>query len=313
VETVKREHVADVFRPPAQCYTLTLHLGRYPACETSDSPTTTIWVAGWVPSFTVTDRPSIGRRELYLDLNWRVDGRLVNGSQRVPPLGHPDPRENFIHDYAIYDSPIFDIDHCPEDQFIWQHLWDACGVAAGKSTETDIAEALWMGLNGTIRVPPPPEGPECICWPRSSANFQEVWLGAVTNPVEGQSHSKGGCCCRAEGMREVIQVLGVQDYTTICGVNEKPEPNAGKVPYFGECEVCGQVWRAWYVDGVANVWQGACRSHGDHTVAYSPNGRLEGTYYEIYKNYLKPNLIWANRETGEECTHLSAPEGPEPP
>ncbi len=294
------EHVADIFQPVTQHYKLEFALDRYPECETADTPTTTVSIlgndvpfTGWEGYAWVNTRTCMGRGHYAVNLTFRVDGRQVNGTQRIPQ----DVTREF-YDYAIYDSPS-----CPSQEFTWQHLADGCLLVGCKSTETEIADAVYGGVNGHIST-------GCIC----GESFQYIWLGAITDPVEGVPHRDGMCCCRAKGMSQVMQVLGVPQYTTIVYVNERPEPNAERLAPDGTCTVCGLVYRAYWA-GFWNNWLGACRSHGEKSIAYAPSGSYKGNYYQIYTDLAQDfGFVWVGDDTNEECTHgLPAPPPPPDP
>lgn len=72
----------------------------------------------------------------------------------------------------------------------------------------------------------------CICGSGFLVNFDAA-MGRY--PSTGD---KGMCCCRAEGLDCVLNVLGIGPYTHDY-VNENPEPNPQLV-YTAHCAICGK-------------------------------------------------------------------------
>ena len=189
--------------------------------------------------------------------------------------------------YAIYGTPS-----CGGANFTKSHIDDAVGWALDQSSEADIAHKVMCDVNDAISS-------GCIC----TNSFEYIWQG-----VRGD-HNNGMCCCRAKGMSEVMQALGVPDYATIVYVNERPEPGVkGMNPdSYVYCSVCGK-WcarGAWW-GGFWNNWEGACRSHDVGSTCYAPAGEFEGTYDQIRTAFGPYYWVWGSAQSNT-CSHLSPP------
>jgi hypothetical protein len=192
--------------------------------------------------------------------------------------------------YAIYNSPT-----CGSANFTTSHIDDAVGWAFDQISESNIAHEVMCNVNGGIST-------GCIC----NASFEYIWQGA-----RGY-HNDGMCCCRATGMSEVMQVLGVPGYTTIVYVNERPEPGV-KGPNPDEpgeyCTNCvSWCYRGAWWGGFWNNWEGACRSHDAGSICYAPAGspHFDGTYNQIRNTFGPYYWVWGTNQS-DICTHLPPP------
>lgn len=249
VETCTRLTAADKFASSGS-YNLTLELARYPSCSTEQTPSTE-WGSlgesqdGWSPAaFTESCQPRVGWQEYAADLTFKVTNRLC-ASQMM----------GWIYEYDIFGDFA-----CPQQEFTAAHLDDAVGWGSGQSIEPAIAEQVCDSINGDI------SSSGCVC---DTDSFQQLWEGAAG------LNNHGMCCCRAKGMVEVLQVLGlgtyVQDY-----VNERPEPNA-KMIDTATCATCGFCRRQAWGGGILNGWQGVCKKQNGAT-CYSPQGPHVAVY-----------------------------------
>lgn len=283
----ERRYISDAF-PPQQSYHLVCSLARYPACETTQSVTTTASllnssedITGWLPHIVVLNRTSVGSRQYTVGFTFAVEGRQVGETQTVPQSGN-------IMDYAVYGAHT---SSCPEDQYTQPHLADATTWGEGQSDEAGIANAILYAVNPLITS-------TCCC----PSTFAWHWNAAK------RLYNDGMCCCRAMGMSVVMQLLGVEDYTTICRVCEEPEPHTEYAVASTTCATCGSVQRK-YRDGmVYYVWEGVCRSHGDGSLCYGPAGiggtRVVGTYAQV--RAALGTFYWVN-DYNVVCTHLPPP------
>lgn len=127
------------------------------------------------------------------------------------------------------------------------------------------------------------------------------------------SPPRGMCCCRAEGLDCVLNVLGIGPYTHDY-VNEHPEPNPSQLVYKSYCSTCGEwCWRKYWA-GFCNNWEGVIKAGGTGSTCYAPaeppSCRDEGTYSEI-DNDIATNLgyDWYYSPYGQNntCPHLPDP------
>ena len=281
-EVCTRKAVADVFHPATEHYTLTFTLGRYPQCDTEVTPNTDITigaldpenVSGWTPAVDVPDETTVDHVTYMIGLAFKSGTTTVDNTQSITGF----------HEFDIYGN--YD---CVQAQFTKSHLEDACYWGDGNSAEGDIAEQVMQRVNGAITS-------GCICY----SSFEYIWEGARGD------HSNGMCCCRAKGMAEAMDVLGVDDYDTICKVNEMSEPNTSGSIYSDYCSQCGKnvYRRAWH--GFWNNWEGACRSDGAGSESYAPAGPYMGTYSEIRTAFAPSQWTWGDGQY-DTCPHLSAP------
>ncbi len=208
--------------------------------------------------------------------NWSFSGDGTNWSSAGTSGAHKV--------YAIYNSPT-----CGSSNFTESHIDDAVGWALNQSSETAIAHKVMCDVSGAITS-------GCIC----SSSFEYIWQGARGD------HSDGMCCCRAKGMSEAMQVLGVSDYTTLVYVNERPEPGVKGPSYTDYCPICEEVGRGAWWAGFWNNWEGACRSHGAGSMCYAPAGEFEGTYDQIRNDFGPYYWVWGPNQA-DICTHLPPP------
>lgn len=199
-----------------------------------------------------------------VNIDWDVRVDSPDGDGYYRDAGN----SNGLAYYVIYDSP-----KCDAANFTCSNLQGAVGkVGANKTTEAQIASSANDNVGSLVLD----EG-GCIC----ESGFQVNFDGAMgTYPTSGKT---GQCCCRAEGLNCVLQVLGIGPYTHVY-VNEIAEPNENKGYYSFTCQTCGSCARA-YWDSFWNAWEGAIRSGGAGTQCYAPaNGGIpidEGTYAQI--------------------------------
>ncbi|HUW20716.1 MAG TPA: hypothetical protein VMW16_15570 [Sedimentisphaerales bacterium] len=125
--------------------------------------------------------------------------------------------------------------------------------------------------------------------------------------------NKGMCCCRAEGLNCVLQVLGIGPYTHDF-VNELAEPNPnGLRPPDQYCTTCNATCYRLYWDGFWNNWEGVVKAGGTGSTCYAPaNGSIsidEGTYSDIQSHIASDcGYYWEwGPSLGDICTHLPPP------
>ncbi|MBN1506835.1 MAG: hypothetical protein JW955_08315, partial [Sedimentisphaerales bacterium] len=194
--------------------------------------------------------------------------------------------------YVVWDSP-----KCATAHYTKANINNAVSLASDENTEAAIASKANDNVGAGVFS-------GCICASGFQANFDAA-MG--TYPPAAP---KGMCCCRAEGLNCVLQVLGIGPYTH-CYVNEKPEPGT-KTTYPGDCAICGRVYRC-YWDGFWNNWEGVVRAGAAGTQCYAPaNGSIpidEGTYTQI-RTSIAANLGFAWKKGPlhtDVCTHLAPP------
>lgn len=198
--------------------------------------------------------------------------------------------------YAIYDSP-----KCGDSDFTDSNIDGAIGKATGENTDTEDRIASKANDNVGDNVY---EG--CIC----GDGFQKNFDAAMGNyPASG---NKGMCCCRAEGLDCVLNVLGIGPYTHDY-VNEHDEPNTNKLVYISHCNICNKDVIRNYWDGFWNNWEGVVKAGGVGSTCYAPaNGSIsidEGTYSQIDSAIATDcGYYWQwGPNFGNICPHLSAP------
>jgi hypothetical protein len=199
--------------------------------------------------------------------------------------------------YAVYGPPV-----CATSNYTKTNLAEAVSTALGESTQSGIASKANDNVSGYA-----PQGGGCIC----SDGFQKNFDAAMGRyPSSG---NQGMCCCRAEGLDCVLNVLGIGPYTHDY-VNEHPEPNFGKLVYYHDCPICGvRVWRN-YWDSFWNNWEGVVKAGGSGSTCYAPaQGSItidEGTYTE-FDNRIAIDTWGYHWQKGplftDQCTHYGPP------
>jgi hypothetical protein len=125
------------------------------------------------------------------------------------------------------------------------------------------------------------------------------------------SPPRGMCCCRAEGLDCVLNVLGIGPYIHDY-VNEYFEPNYNKEADRSYCPICDKVVDRTYWDSWWNYWEGVIKK-GYGLTCYAPAsggiGMDEGTYDDIvlaidtncgfYWSYVNATLF------SQKCPHLA--------
>lgn len=195
--------------------------------------------------------------------------------------------------YAVFGAP-----ECGFSNYTKSNVDEAVGKASGESTESSIASKANDTVGDDVYS-------GCIC----GDGFQKNFDAAMDRyPLSG---NKGMCCCRAEGLDCVLNVLGIGPYTHDY-VNEHPEPNPQNV-YYHDCPICGvRVWRK-YWDSFWNNWEGVVKAGGSGSTCYAPaNGAIsidEGTYSEINsKIAIDCGYYWQKGPLFTDiCTHYGPP------
>ncbi len=231
-----------------------------------------------------------------------VDESTVQWQWKVKAFGNCSVAEININTsgphtiYTIYDNPV-----CSASDFVKDNLDGAVAKAIGESTESGIASTANDNVGDNVYQ----YGGGCIC----SDGFQKNFDAAMGSyPSSGD---KGMCCCRAEGLDCVLNVLGIGPYTHDY-VNERPEPNP-KYIYVDHCNICGKDVFRNYWDGFWNNWEGVVKVGGTGSMCYVPaNGSIsidEGTYSAIDSAISSDcGYYWQwGRNFGDTCPHLGAP------
>jgi hypothetical protein len=260
--------------------------------------------AGGYGTYGKSGHASIGR----LPDTINIETRLLNWSYLVP-----DGSWTWI---LMQDSPtgphtlytVFGPPKCERyEDYTKSNLAEAVGKAIGGTDEPNIASKANDAVDPNIYG-------ECMCASGFQANFDAA-MGR--HPPSGPW---GMCCCRAEGLNCVLEILGIGPYTHVW-VNERAEPgNSEQIP--ASCATCGTVYRGYWAgpveSGFWNNWEGAIRSRGAGTRCYSPvslsDGFDEGTYAEYQAKlssdygfyWVKyPGKVWTDR-----CPHNLPPPSP---
>ena len=197
--------------------------------------------------------------------------------------------------YQVFGAPT-----CGSSNYTKDNIDDAVSKATGENTESGIASKANDNVGDTVY-----EG--CICGDGFQKNFDAA-MGDY--PPSGD---KGMCCCRAEGLDCVLNVLGIGPYSHDY-VNEHDEPNPSKLVYYHDCPTCGKrVWRK-YWDGFWNSWEGVVKAGGNGSTCYAPaNGAIsidEGTYSQIDSAIATDcGYYWVYSPYGQYdiCPHLPDP------
>jgi hypothetical protein len=197
--------------------------------------------------------------------------------------------------YRVYGDPC-----CPSQYYTKDNIKKAVEKAVGKTTESEIASKANDTVDDTLDA-------NCICYGGFQKNFNAAM--GIYEPNE----DKGMCCCRANGLGCVLQVLGIGPYTQDF-VNEKPEPNPdGETPDDQYCSTCNKTCFRAYWDGFWNNWEGVVKAGGTGSMCYAPaEGSLsidEGTY-DDFDNAIANDCgyywAWGNART-QVCPHLPDP------
>jgi len=281
--------VADMMRPVQQYYLLKFTLGRWPRCDTAQTPRVSVeWTYGlsdlleaeadgWVVSMWVPDFQCVKWDWYSMYISFTVGGRGVPRGHRLPVSIYED-----IHQCCVYGAPLCPVEERDILRFHKACEWGQCG-----SEEAEVAHNVMWRVNDQIT-----QG--CICpdGPWSTEWDDNVWDNAIPG-----SASQGMCDCRAHGMMLALQVLGTPMYYRVY-VNEFPEPGE-KGFYPGElvwCDGCEE-WvarAAWHANGWNNFEGGCQKAEGQ--VCYAPAGRYEGTYAEICQAYGPWRWAYRNEE-----------------
>lgn len=162
----------------------------------------------------------------------------------------------------VYGAPI-----CGANNYTKANILGAVNKASGESSESGIASEANDNVGSEVFS-------NCICGDGFQKNFDAA-MGSY--PTSGY---KGMCCCRAEGLDFVLNVLGIGPYTHIY-CNEMPEATWATSTHrcIGYCTTHGVVTRAFYAANIWNRWEGAIRSGGTGTTAYAPGG---GTFEDTH-------------------------------
>jgi hypothetical protein len=200
--------------------------------------------------------------------------------------------------YTVFGAPKVSYGNYTKSNLI-----EAVGKATGESTEAEIASTANDNVGASVYG-------RCIC-----ANGFQVNFDAAMGRYPA-SDPKGMCCCRAEGLDCVLNVLGIGPYTHDY-VNECPEPNPHYV-YYNECTICDETVVRNYWDGFWNNWEGVVKSGGTASTCYAPSegsiGIDQGTYSQIdaaiaancgyYWRYLDAE----SDDESAKCSHLQPPQ-----
>jgi hypothetical protein len=209
---------------------------------------------------------------------------------------------------------VFGENTCPDVNYTAINIKKAVEkVGSGKSTEAEIASSANDNVYGVCKTgcmcktdPSDPNNPYC-----QDLGFQANFDAAMG--VLPSTPPKGMCCCRAEGLDCVLNVLGIGPYTHDY-VNECAEPNPSGSVYYHDCPTCGvRVFRG-YWDSWWNVWEGVVKAGGTGSKCYAPaNGAIsidEGTYAQIRSKIISDcgGFHWYNGPLDTDiCTHYGAP------
>ncbi len=298
--------VADFHRPVTQYYKLTFTLGRWPSCQTTQTPRLNVnWTyllsgdtlqaegSGWVVAFWVPDFTCVSWDSYHMDLSFYVKGRFIHTAHRVPVN-----EIKIIDQYHTYGMPLCPVEERDTTRFFWACEWGQYG-----SEEADVAHNVMWKINDRITR-------GCICpgeW--SSAWDDYIWSNAIPG-----SASDGMCCCRAHGMMLALQVLGTPLYQHVY-VNEFPEPGENEAYPGDEGQYCQQCdatcWRqAWWgaPDPFWNNYEGACEKDLQPLgwTCYAPAGHFEGTYLQIRQAFGPWYWVWGSGQ-GDICPHMAPP------
>jgi hypothetical protein len=196
--------------------------------------------------------------------------------------------------YGVFGAPT-----CGAANYTKDNIDEAVFKAIGKTTEAEIASEANDNVGDLVDA-------NCICNSGFQINF-DVAMGRYP------SGDRGMCCCRAEGLKCVLSVLGIGPYTHDF-VNEKPEPNPSRLrPPDQYCSACDKVCQRKYWDSFWNNWEGVVKAGGTGSNCYAPaNGAIsidEGTYSQIDgKIATDCGYYWKYGPTvSDTCPHLSAP------
>jgi hypothetical protein len=202
--------------------------------------------------------------------------------------------------YTVFGPPT-----CPYPWLTYtkSNLAEAVAKGSGGTTEPNIASKV----NDKVD-PNAYEG--CICESPFQVNFDAA-MGR--HPPSGPW---GMCCCRAEGLKCVLEVLGIGPYIHDY-VNERAEPNpGGLLPPAQHCDICGQWCARAYWDGGWNQWEGVVKARPEiGSMCYAPaHGRIlidEGTYTAIRNAIATDPALgfkwaWGDKQF-QICTHMAPP------
>jgi hypothetical protein len=200
------------------------------------------------------------------------------------------------HDiYLVYGAPT-----CAASNYTKSNVANAVGILSGnRTTEAEIASDANDMVGSNVYS-------GCICADGFQTNFDAA-MGSY--PTSGD---KGMCCCRAEGLDCVLNVLGIGPYSHDY-VNEHDEPNTSKDVYDDYCVTCSKFVYRRYWDGFWNNWEGVVKAGGAGSTCYAPaNGSIsidEGTYSQIDAKIASDcGYYWQYGEAKTEtCPHLGAP------
>jgi len=234
---------------------------------------------------------TIGLTPFYVDWSYKV----VSEPNWVPMSPQTGPHSVF----RVFGPPA----QLAFSNYTPDNLADAVAQADGASTEAGIASKANDEVYDT-----PHEG--CIC----SSAFQVNFDAALGSPPT--SGDRGMCCCRAEGLKCVLQVLGIGPYAHDYA-NETNEPNPTKFADAQYCDICDEWCERCYWAGRPMYWQGVVKCGGNGSTCYSPNEigdppRDEGTYAEFQATIeAKYDYAWYYG-TGQQdtCPHLGEPRQP---
>ena len=229
-------------------------------------------------------------------LTWRYF--VLSGSGEWVDMGTSGPHKL----YRVFGPP-----RCGPSNYTKDNIANAVQKAAGSGPgESAIASKA----NDTVASNVSRDGPDnCICLEGFQVNFDAAMGVFPPPPPDGK---RGMCCCRAEGLSCVLQVLGIGPYGHDF-VNEWPEPNYGKMVYIASCTVCGDDFDRCYWDGFWNNWEGVVKAGGNGSTCYAPaNGSIsidEGTYGEIDARIaVDCGYYWRSGPSfTDRCPHLPPP------
>jgi hypothetical protein len=274
--------------------------GKYWASDSLTYSTTVTVKASVANGCTFADKPGVSWQtwpssetdllcNAYLGTTIGIDSPTIAWEYKVPTgtnswIGMGNSGEHTI--YRVYDSP-----KCAANYYTKSNIGEALSKAAG-GDEPSIA----LSANGTVNAD---LYAECLC---TTWGFQQHFDAAMGRYFTGGL--RGMCCCRANGLNSVLEVLGIGPYTQVF-CNEKPEASfaTNRHRCAGYCSWHGAVTRA-YFDGWWNKWEGAIRSGGTGTTCYAPAGRFNDTYDGIADNWAY-SWHWGNGQyqvCGPECT-----------
>ncbi len=183
-------------------------------------------------------------------LNWRY--KAPDGSNTWINM-QDNPTEHTL--YTVFGAPKVSYGYYTKSNLI-----EAVGKATGESTEAEIASAANDNVASGVYS-------GCICASGFQVNFDAA-MGRYP-----ASAPKGMCCCRAEGLDCVLNVLGIGPYTHDY-VNECPEPNPTGDVSLSYCAICDRdlvrnYWDGTPSNGFWNNWEGVVKAGGTGSTCYA--------------------------------------------